>query len=477
MKWRRVAAIAGGVVAAFVAWRTYTWLRPPPKLVVSRETTWFTEPLDADGNVDYAEIWRRRHAPGVTAANNAAPLVYAALGWDTSPFTAEERAGLPKVESPFVSFEDWSDLHHDAFAPAVISEQDAAFAAQGELDAGEVGGSQERAITIWLEQVTPSLDVLNEASLRPRFHALDSSPLAEDPSRLWLLRDVAKALAWRAMRSSSRRESERAAADFGAALRLARQLRSNEGHVASLIASVCEEVVWSAVPKAAEKVGGLPAPCIREIADSGDPVSVEAKIVESLDWGRITILHGIARPKASETESWVAPVLAHLDPNDVARRLNAAFDEVDAAWRKDGDWSDRIDRTVRLNERLTKRQRSQRSPPWLWDVVLGPATFAEDMCDYVAAQCTAQHHWHLLVFVDGVARADCTLVELAAATFAHDAGRDPATSDDLTPSLFASPFRDRLTGSRVAFARDESGRLVASGPIVELKQRLDAATR
>src|SRR5262249_30987660 len=102
----RVVLVVSVVVLAWAAWVTLAWLWPPPKLVVGRDTTWLTGPLDANGNVDYDAAWRAEHSPGVTAENNAAPLFYAAMGWDLSCFTSEERAAVPKVERPFCLFED-----------------------------------------------------------------------------------------------------------------------------------------------------------------------------------------------------------------------------------------------------------------------------------------------------------------------------------------------------------------------------------
>ena len=74
--------------------------------------------------------------------------------------------------------------------------------------------------------------------------------------------------------------------------------------------------------------------------------------------------------------------------------------------------------------------------------------------------------------VDGVRAVDLQIATVAALAFAHDAGRDPASTDELTPSIFATPFRDRVTGSPLAFRRDEHGKLVPDGPLVELGREL-----
>ena len=51
-----------------------------PKLTVSKETTFVTEPLDKDGNLDYAAALNKRLGEGVTADNNANVLLCKAMG-------------------------------------------------------------------------------------------------------------------------------------------------------------------------------------------------------------------------------------------------------------------------------------------------------------------------------------------------------------------------------------------------------------
>ncbi|MCH8829899.1 MAG: hypothetical protein IID45_10010, partial [Planctomycetes bacterium] len=44
----------------------------PQEIEVSRETTFFTEPVDQDGEVDYVAAINRHYGRGVTPENNAA---------------------------------------------------------------------------------------------------------------------------------------------------------------------------------------------------------------------------------------------------------------------------------------------------------------------------------------------------------------------------------------------------------------------
>ena len=53
---------------------------PSPKITISKETTWFTEPLRSDGFVDYLEAVNRHFSKDITAENNACVLLYQAMG-------------------------------------------------------------------------------------------------------------------------------------------------------------------------------------------------------------------------------------------------------------------------------------------------------------------------------------------------------------------------------------------------------------
>ncbi|MCG6154941.1 hypothetical protein [Rubinisphaera margarita] len=86
-RWMRrhpILAAGIGVPAVFVAWILFPvlWVLVfgPPELIISRETTFITEPLDEDGLPDYVAAWNRRMGEGVTPENNAAAHLWEATG-------------------------------------------------------------------------------------------------------------------------------------------------------------------------------------------------------------------------------------------------------------------------------------------------------------------------------------------------------------------------------------------------------------
>ena len=155
---------------------------------------------------------------------------------------------------------------------------------------------------------------------------------------------------------------------------------------------------------------------------------------------------------------------ARLDLDAVDRRINARSDELVAAWKPDVGWDERFARADAFRARMVEVRTQFGEGKWLLrDLVFVPSAASDDIGEEWAAIALPNYSARIRRLVGSIARADSTLVELAAAAFARESGRDPATSDDLTSSVFATPFRDRLTGSPVTFARDENGRLVAAG--------------
>jgi hypothetical protein len=78
-KWRLIATVVVLVVIGTVLLRAF-WPLPPVALIVSRETTYFTEPLNPDGTVNYVAAYNNHVGAGVTPAENMAVPIIEALG-------------------------------------------------------------------------------------------------------------------------------------------------------------------------------------------------------------------------------------------------------------------------------------------------------------------------------------------------------------------------------------------------------------
>ncbi len=92
----------------------------PQHIIISRQTTWITGPLDKDGGVDYAAWLNQRDSRGVTPANNAVVALLkitgtgpGVLGNKTVTRKILHTLGIkpPDVPHPFMSFFKYEKLH------------------------------------------------------------------------------------------------------------------------------------------------------------------------------------------------------------------------------------------------------------------------------------------------------------------------------------------------------------------------------
>jgi hypothetical protein len=166
----------------FALW--FFWPRP---VKISEETTHWTEPVDAEGKVDYAAIYAAQASEGVTPENNAAlPLV------ETVGVERLLQEGLPEVrdalatagvdlraamEGDFVDLETWfeqrevtaEDLPEGVVSKRIPSVEDLA---EATLEAVTTPWDPERwpEVDSWLQENRETMERLREASRRTHFY-------------------------------------------------------------------------------------------------------------------------------------------------------------------------------------------------------------------------------------------------------------------------------------------------------------------
>ena len=159
-----VLLLAAG--AAGVAW----WSRPRPQkpawiaLKVSAETTLITAPLRPDGTVDYVKYINDRYGAGVTPENNALVALVPAIGkmddaWPARSSRAVEAAGGRLQDGGFARW-DASDLGPDR---EQVQRQ------FWELPYRPWKPADAPRIDAWLAQNAGAMQVMVEATRRPRF--------------------------------------------------------------------------------------------------------------------------------------------------------------------------------------------------------------------------------------------------------------------------------------------------------------------
>jgi len=167
---------------ALLAWPAAGCQPSKPHITVSKETTWITEPLNADGTVNYvaaADAWLSK---GVTRDNNAAILILQAFGRDV--IKEEVRETIIKrleltdfldantalvsvfsyVDSTF-AYDDVDQALADLEA-AINFIRDAPFAARADVT----------QLAAYVKRNDQALDLLVKASNRPRYYVPYVSP-------------------------------------------------------------------------------------------------------------------------------------------------------------------------------------------------------------------------------------------------------------------------------------------------------------
>lgn len=167
---------------------------PPPKITISKETTWATEPLRPDGFVDFLEAVNLRHSKDVTVENNACVLLYQAMGpspqGDRMPDRFFRRMGIEPLPDEGPYFENWNG---DGGLPDAVEKP---WTARKHPD-----------VAAWLKRNELPLATTTAATERPRyFSPLVSTDAKPDGGMIEVMlpgaqrsRDLSRALAARAM--------------------------------------------------------------------------------------------------------------------------------------------------------------------------------------------------------------------------------------------------------------------------------------
>lgn len=247
-----------------------------PALRVSRETTWITEPLKANGDVD-SVAWLNRHlSEKLRPEDNAAAALAQAIGPNaadleqqgeffsklaTSPPAAGEKCHIALGEW----LEDRVDEITSGLEPLVAQlEPDDRPSVYGEVP---FDSQSNPLVAEWLEEMAPVLEQVRAASRKSRWYVPRlGDQLAGKPVPLVSeVRVVARTLAISAMRHLGHGDIEAAMHDSLAVLRLAR-LMGDSGSLLELIV--------------ATSLDGIGQNMVRQIVVSGRCSSAQLETIE-----------------------------------------------------------------------------------------------------------------------------------------------------------------------------------------------------
>ncbi len=238
--------------------------RPKPKITISKETTYITEPVREDGYVDYQAALNARLGKGVTPENNAAVLLLKAFGTKVIDEPIRKKTlelmgakDLTEEGDGFVTLEDFMNKNHPGEDLRGQKVEDSS----GEI----VGGQEEQATKLpWSKNEYPrlaeclavnetALKTITEASKRPCNYFPVAMPEDEDFSRVNSIPDLSsiraaiRLLRQRAMNYVSQDKFTEAQQDIAICYRLAAQQKHRPFLLAWLLQSAYSSMTDEAV--------------------------------------------------------------------------------------------------------------------------------------------------------------------------------------------------------------------------------------
>lgn len=343
---KRLLFVVGALLLLFVLWIAYqVFLAPsmlePVPVVISRETTYLTEPITPDGDVDFYAYRMQRRAPWAAPDENFFTALVEIFGPEVVSHTQDKKTlealgvSAPWAGRDFGSLPDLSDQEWEQYEQAQT-------APWKESDAPLVAD--------YLESNRELLDQLADAARRPGSYLPlpDALSLSTDLGNgLLVLKNACELLFLRAYQSIQRGETEAAFSDAKTILRiLDHYSRNDPTMIYHLISSAAHRRAYEIISLAV-KSSPIDKRSLENLARELNPSPAESKPGE----------RGIGRSVRPLREVLVSERLAYIvelsrfgglgdlsslggaagfvrgqnmiDPNVLLRAVNDQFDSVD----------------------------------------------------------------------------------------------------------------------------------------------------
>ncbi|MDP7163459.1 MAG: hypothetical protein QF792_08210, partial [Phycisphaerae bacterium] len=362
-KRRRRLWIVLGVIALLVLVRFTVLASRNQDIIVGRDTTWIDAPLSADGTVNYVAWLDRRCNRGVTAENNAAPLLIRAFGaevlYESTRARIMKRLDMPPVAADakfFVSFDHYVKspaTAEDRSPPGKPASGSASAPAADEIAWHERldralekpwGAKDDPVIAAWLKSNDEPLELVIAASRKSRYY-LPLVSTKDPPAMAYLLvptigpgplQGAAMAMVTRSMLKLHANDVESAWADLLAAHRLARLLGQGPTLIDRLISMTVERVAYEGT-FGMVRSGKLSAAQARRCLADLQAIKPMPDVVEAIDSReRLFMLDIVMLLKRESNVSNVLGLVTSspLDWNEMLRAFNRWWDRAIELYRK-----------------------------------------------------------------------------------------------------------------------------------------------
>lgn len=486
------------------------------RVTISKETTAITEPLRDDGYPDYIAALNRIASQGVTPENNAAVLLWRAFGPKEISVEVRERffallgvPVLPEQGDYFIPIDEFAEAHPELVPKVGKAPREETAEGEGaDEEAGEPDESarvweaynaalerpwtarQSPLMSAWLEANAKPLDLLVEASRRPKCY----NPLVatdSDPMLIGVLlpaarqsREAARLLRIRAMLGVGEGNLDAAWEDLLAMHRLARLQGRGQTIIDTLVClsidgAACDADAWMLASRRLSAAAAL------KMREQLRAIPIEPRMIDRIDIGeRWMYCDGVCyvvrtgRPQvlallAADTENGGLferirdqLVCAAIDWDTVLRMGNEWYDRMVEAGRRE-TWAqrreafDEIDRELRehpVRSKDPKRlalaflQNPRQAPSKMFGEM-----FAALMLPPMKHVCAAEQR--------GIARRAVLETGFALAAYRTDERKYPARLDQLVPKYVDRVPEDRFSGASLVYRPKSKGYVLYSvGP-------------
>jgi hypothetical protein len=477
-----------------------------PRIVISKETTYITEPLKPDGTVDYIAALNQRLSEGVTPETNAAVLFWQAAGPNGFPpglreeyDEYSEKLGIPPLPKTGDYYVASHKFFKSFFPPLVIVEFDGPLPIEmrDEMERHESFSkkwneakkrpwSKEEfpELANWIKQNEKPMELVVEGCRRPRFYlpfisvgTIEDLRICEVPFG-YPHRDMVEYLIRRAMLRLHEDNLDGVWEDLLTCYRLNRLVRRGPGQMEPYNVVYFDEHLFFSVQNIL-RCPRLSAAKIAEIRADLDGLPPMSKIADEIDlFARFQILetaYSFVRADFfvsgkvlddAATSAFGAIVRRGVNWNPVLRAFNAWCDRYVTALRKPTRW-ERAEGRKKIEEELHKAK--ARLGTWKRSVLsaLGnPRGALSDHAIYESTSRLFREYDYLLDWEDvWTTEFELTKLAFALAAYQADNGTYPEKFADLVPEYVAEVPKDIFNDAELHYQRDGDGYLLYSvGP-------------
>lgn len=458
-----------------------------PKITISKETTWVTEPLRADGTVSYLEAINRMLCEDVTPENNACVMLYQAMGPSPEgrrqPDVFFRRMGiepLPDAGPYFEYLGKWAREQADAAIDIVALSDMQSKSGESPWTEGDYP-----LIAQWLKRNEGPLRTIELATQRPKyFSPLVGTDAEPDGAAILVLlpgvqksREFARALASRAMWKLGEGNQTHAWRDLMTMHRLGRLVGQGPTLVEYLVGAAIESMAIEGELQFLSET----QPSARMLAvycTQLDRLALRASVADKLDnCERVMVLDSVERIASGKMrfqdiadgggDTSVLEKLAEgaisqaVDWDLTLKSANKWYDRMATALRNPV-YRDRRAEVKQINDDVKKLAERARQPTALLSLFGGKAKISQALSDVMIS--------HMLPSVQAVCLAEGRVIQrmrnlevaFALKAYQTDLGSYPDSLEILAPKYIAEIPIDLFSGQALKYAKISDGYLLYS---------------